>query len=149
MDGADRQNLEAKIEARYRTMRILWAALFAAVLLYALLGFIIHPPAETVTGGEGTTLLAALFAAGISLVIVSFFVKKAFLARAAAEQRVELVQTGYIVALTLCDGAALLGLLALFITLHTYSYLLFAVGAAGMLLHHPRREHLLAASYKK
>ena len=55
------------------------------------------------------------------------------------------MQAGFILALALCEVAALMGMVALFVTLSKYAYLLFALGALGMLLHFPRREQVEAA----
>ncbi len=37
----------ANVEKRLRVMRVIWAALFASVGLYALLAFLSKPPTET------------------------------------------------------------------------------------------------------
>ena len=147
MTETDKSGKTVKIEVRYRIMTVLWVSFLVTMLVFALVAFLIQPP-EVAAGGDNTTLVTVLFAMGISTVIASFVVKKIFLTRAANEQRVEMVQTGLIVALVLCEMAGIFGLLAHFATHHPYSYLLFAVGALGMLLHFPRRAHLLAASYR-
>ena len=58
------------------------------------------------------------------------------------------MQTGFILAMVLCEVAALMGLAALFVTLSNYAYLLFALGALGQALHFPRREEVMSAYYK-
>ena len=96
---------------------------------------------------RGTLLLVLAFAA-LSAVAASFFVKNGLLLKATREQRRETAQVAYVVAFALSESAALLGFVALLITNSTYSYLLFALGVVGILLHKPRLDHLAAASYK-
>ena len=57
-------------------------------------------------------------------------------------------QTGFIIATALCEAAGLLGFVGIFVTHNREAYLLFAIGALGLLLHFPRRDQL-AAAYRK
>jgi len=82
------------------------------------------------------------------LTVASLFVKSALLLKADREQRPELTLTAYVVAFALSESAAIFGVIALFITGSTYSYLLVALGFVGVLLHKPGRDHFAAASYK-
>jgi hypothetical protein len=86
---------------------------------------------------------------GTFTVIVSTAIKQRFLAQSGDQQRLELVQTGYIVGFALCEFAALFGLLDRMVTGNRYYYVLFVIALIGMALHWPRRDHLLAASYKR
>ncbi|HEV2764372.1 MAG TPA: hypothetical protein VGV38_15435, partial [Pyrinomonadaceae bacterium] len=70
------------------------------------------------------------------------------LLKATREQRPDLTLTAYVVAFALAESAALFGLIALFVTGSTYSYLLLALGFFGVLLHRPGRDHFAAATYK-
>ena len=45
-----------------------------------------------------------------------------------------------IMALALCEAAALFGVVAWFMTGWSRSYIFFGMGLAGILLHYPRRE---------
>ena len=83
------------------------------------------------------------------MVVISFVVKRIFLAQSVERQELRLVQTGLIVALVMCETSAIFGLVDLFATGHRYYFLLMIVGALGILAHFPRRDHLLAATYKK
>lgn len=146
----------ANVEERLRVMRVIWAALFASVGLYALLAFLIKPPTETERIALGAAsppdqsplLLVFLFVAGFTMVVISFVAQQSMLSRAVREQRPDLVQSSMIVALVLCETTGLFGLLGLFLSDNRYLYLLFVVSAAGILMHFPRREHLLAASFR-
>jgi hypothetical protein len=93
-------------------------------------------------------LFVVLLALALSTIIVSFPVKNRYLTRAAEQQKVELVQPAYAVALALCEVSALLGLVDFFLTGNRYYYILFILAACGQLLHFPRREHLINASFK-
>jgi hypothetical protein len=49
-------------------------------------------------------------------------------------------RTAHIVALVLCDAAAVLGVVLQFITDSPRDQLIVAIGVAGLLLHYPKRE---------
>jgi NADH:ubiquinone oxidoreductase subunit 2 (subunit N) len=147
MQPIERDDLEAKIDARFRVMLILWFALLSSVVVYFLVSLVIQRPNGD--DGENRTLTFVLTVAGTFTVIVSTALKQRFLARSVDQQRLELVQTGYIVALALCEFAALLGLVDRMVTGNRYYYVLFVIALIGMALHWPRRDHLLAASYKR
>ncbi|HEX5708001.1 MAG TPA: hypothetical protein VFX96_11935 [Pyrinomonadaceae bacterium] len=141
------------VEKRLRTMRILWAVFLWNVFLFVLLVYVAADDERAESGAgpapEGIpTLLAVLFAIGLASVALSFVLKPRYFRQAVDEQKPEHVQTGLIVALVLCEVAALLGVVAMFVIGHRYGYLLFALAAVGQMLHYPRREQLLAASYK-
>ena len=146
MRPADPQSAQARVEARYRVMIILWGAFLMSLGVYALVAYVV-PPMET-GGGDDSPLFWIFAALGVSTVAISFVLKSKLLAQAADKQRPDLVQSGLVIALALCETAAIFGLLSYFITRERYSYLLFIVAALGMLLHMPRREHLHAASFK-
>lgn len=141
---------QATVEQRLQTMRVLCIAFLANIGLFALLGYITGPSAasEGDAGANFSNLLIAFFALGVVSVAASFAVRPAFQARAEREQNLNLVQQGLIIALVMCEAAALLGLIGLFIDGNRYAYLLFVVAALGDIMHFPRREQLLAASYK-
>jgi hypothetical protein len=46
------------------------------------------------------------------------------------------------------EVAALLGLLDFFLTTDRYYYVLLIIAALGLLLHFPRREHVVNAAFK-
>ena len=147
---------DARAEARLRVMRILWVAFLASVGLYALVAYLANPLSDVerarIQGDPAPagvpTVLVALFALGVALVVASFVLKQAFAKRAAARQLPDAFQTGFILALALCESAALFGLVGLFVTGNRYAYALLAFGALGIALHFPRREQLLAAYFK-
>jgi F0F1-type ATP synthase membrane subunit c/vacuolar-type H+-ATPase subunit K len=143
----------ASPEVRLRTMRILWAFFLVTVGLYALVGYLADPLTDVQRrelGVDGPAwLLPILVLLGVAAVLASIVVKRAFARRAEAERRPEHLQTGMIVALVLCEMAALFGLAGLFAAGDRYAYVLFGVGAVGMLLHFPSRDRLLAAAPRR
>ena len=134
-----------KIELRLRTMRILWIALLFSIVMYYVYTMVVGRPENA---APNDTIFLVSVAVGFVTIILSFVIKNKALANAATQQKVELVQPGYIVAWALCEVSALLGMLVFFATSSRYYYLLFILGALAQLVHFPRREHLLNASFK-
>jgi hypothetical protein len=136
--------------ARLRTLRILWVVFLINIGLFVLICRVAAPTYDETAVGDGglPTLLLALFALGFSAVAASFFVKPGFYRRAAERQEPAQLQTGFVLALVLCETAALFGVVGVFVTRSDYAYVLFALGALGQLLHFPRREQVLSAYYK-
>jgi F0F1-type ATP synthase membrane subunit c/vacuolar-type H+-ATPase subunit K len=146
----NRPAADAGPNVRLRTMRILWAVFLACIVQFFLVGWFTRPEADVPTTGGSNPMPLLYGAAVLGLVAVSasFAVKGTFYRRAAERQEPARMQTGFILALLLCEVAAMLGLVALFVTLSGYSHLLLALGALGQLLHFPRREEVLSAYYK-
>ena len=138
-------NQQATLDMRYRTMVILWFALFLSIPMFFLLTVLI-PRSEEVAGNKFLNFLLA----GVATfaVVVSYFIKKRFLERSVTEQNIALVQTGMIIAASLTEVAAILGMLDYLLTGNRGYYLLMIIAVVGSLLNFPRRRHLLEASYK-
>ena len=134
-----------KIELRLRTMRILWIALLLSIVMYYVYTLVVGRPESAATND---TIFLVSVAVSFVTIVLSFVIKNKAVANAATQQKVELVQPGYIVAWALCEVSALLGMLLFFATSNRYYYGLFILGAVGQLSHCPRREHLLNASFK-
>jgi amino acid permease len=141
---------EASPESQLRVMRILWVVFLITISLFVLVTYVSRPDDETIAemGGGNTTLLFVLAAVALSSVVASFVLKATFYKRAAEQRQPAVLQTGFIVAMVMCEAAVLLGLVGVFITWNDYAYLLFALGALGEALHFPRREQVLSAYYK-
>jgi hypothetical protein len=152
------QKQNASADARLLSLQIIWAAMLGSVFLYAVLGFVLSPPAFSVralgfTGEEPsvlpTTLAILLYMAGLlALVLVAPRVLRSFLRRAESEQNPALVQTGFILAFAACEAGALVGLVILFMVRSWVAFMLMAGGALMIALMRPKREHVEAASYK-
>jgi hypothetical protein len=129
------------IDQRYRTLIILWFGIFMSLVIY--LVFIHFLPAKVVPNQKLTLLLNSL---GLIPVATSFLIKQVLLGRAIESQAVQQVHAAYIIAWALCEIAGLLAFIDSRVTGSPYYYLGFAVGGLGLLLHFPRKQHLLEAS---
>lgn len=136
-------------EVHLRTMRILWGAFLVCVGLFVLVTRFTGQadvPAEVSRGVD--PLLYVLGVMALVAVAASFFMKGIFYGRAAQHQQPILMQAGFTIAMALCESGVLMGLVGIFVTRNDAAYLLFALGALGMLLHFPRRAQVEAAYYK-
>lgn len=147
---SNQSGADAGLDVRLRTMRILWVVFLVTIGLYALVTVFARPSQEILSERrqENPPLLLALGALGLSLVVLSFVIKRLYYRKAAEQLSPPQFQTGFIIAEVLCESCALFGLLGLFITWNDYAYALFVLGALGQLLHFPQRDQL-AAAYKK
>jgi len=139
------QNDPNKIELRLRTMRTLWIALLVSIVMYYIFTIVVGRPPNAPPNDK---LFLICVAVGVLTIVLSFVIKNKGLANAATQQKIELVQPAYILAWALCEVSALLGMMVFFATNNRYYYGLFILGALGQLVHAPRRDHLLNASYK-
>jgi len=127
----------------------LWVGLFLSFGGFFLVTLFTTPETSSEPGQAPNKLLVVTSSAVASfLVILSFAVKRKLLERSVEKQDVGLVQKALIVASVMCEGCIWIGVLQHFLLGNREYYLLFLVAAIGMLLHFPRRDHLLAATYK-
>lgn len=136
---------QANLEKLYRTMVILWFALFGSIVMFLFLAVLIAPETER----PNTVMTIAFMTIGALAVIASYIVKQRFLEQAVEKQNVTLIQTGTIIAAALSEVAAMFGLMDRLITGSNFFYVFFIIAVIGSVLNFPRRDHLLAASYKK
>jgi hypothetical protein len=142
MSAPDKLNLDA----RYRTMLILWLALMMSVVMYFVTTQVVNPSTD-LPYADG--LLSWLFACvGIFSAVVSFVVRSHFLNRAVEKQDMSLVQTALVIGCAFCEVPALLGMVERFMFSGRNYIFLLAISFVSMALHFPRRASLLAASYK-
>jgi len=133
------------IDARYRTLLILWFAICMSVLMFMVLTRL--APVAAV-GNRNLTL--ALNSMGLLPVALSFLLKQRALAKSVATQRLDLVQSAYVLSFALCESSALLGLVDHFTTGSRYSYFAFVIAGIGLLLHFPQKQNLVnASSYRQ
>lgn len=133
------------VELRHRNILIIWAAILMTIPMYFLVIWMSPVP----TDPEKSTLMLMLSGLSIVPVAISFLVKRKLLAKSAELQKLELVQQAYVVAFALCEIAVLLGLLIHFLAGSPYYFAAIAIGALGILLHFPRKQHLLDATFKR
>ena len=132
------------IDARYRTMLILWSGQIGSVVMF----FVVSQLVTVINRDENNLLSFVLAGLGSFSAITSFVVKSKLLERSVEKQDPALVQTAYTVACALCEVPALLGIVERFILPGRDYLLLFFISAFAMALHFPRKTNLLAASYK-
>lgn len=140
--ATDPQN---NVEITLRKLRVLWLGGLASLAGFFLLTLFTARPDNL---EPNDTLFLVFVGVALTTTLASFFVKKQFFKRAEQQQQVELVQQGFIVAAMLTEAAALLGVLDFFVSGDRYYYVLFIIAACGQLLHFPRREPVLHATYK-
>jgi hypothetical protein len=126
-------------------MRTLWIAMFFSVGLYYAFTLFVGRSEKLTPNSRVSLVLAGV---AVLTTLISFPIKNRLLTRAVEQQQASLVQQGYIVTWALSEVAALLGVLDFFSTGDRYYYILFLIAACGFLLHFPRREHVINASFK-
>ena len=146
-------NQNQNVEQSYRTLIILWFALLnSQVLLLAALYFakptIFEFDFSKSLLGENAAMVIVLAILAVSTFLLSFVLRSRFINQAIAEQKMALVQTALIVGCALCEASSLFGLVLAFAFSYQYFFLWFVFGILGMVLHFPRRENLIAASYR-
>jgi hypothetical protein len=135
---------QPNIEMRYRTILILWFAIVMSVLMFLVLTQL------TANRGTGDLKLSLILnSAGIVPLGMSFLLKQRILQQAVAKQRLDLVQVAYVLAFALCEMPAVLGLMDHFLSGSSYYFIGFVFAGLGLMLHFPRKQHLLDASQQQ
>jgi hypothetical protein len=148
------RNQNIKIEQAYQTLVIIWAALFMSQILFLVLIYFVKPEVfrfdfSKPLLGQNTILVIVLALLAVSNFGLSFIFKRKYLDKAISEQMAGPVQTAMILGCALCESISLFGLLLVFLEGYQYFFLFFALAILGFILHFPRRENLIAASYKR
>jgi hypothetical protein len=144
--STDQNNSQPNIEPRMRTMRTVWLAMILSIGMYYVFCLVNGRP----EGREpNNTLFLVLVAASLFTTLISFLIKGQLLNRAIEQQDVQQVQQAYVIVWAITEVGALLGMIDFFVTGDRYYYLMFIIAACGQLLHFPRREHVLNASFKR
>lgn len=146
MQPSDQNELQTKIDLRMRTLRTLWLAMILNVVILFVMTLVAWTRDPDVP--QNNVLSLSFVMAGLMATLVAVIVKQKILTQAAEQQRVDLVQQGYVVGWAITEVAAFLGLFDFFRTSNPYYYLLFIVAACGQLYSFPRRQHMLDACYK-
>ena len=127
-------------------MRTIWTAMLMSIGFYYAFTFFRARPEHV---EPNNTLFLVLVGIALSTTLISFPIKNKLISQAIEQQHVPLVQQSYIVAWALSEIPALLGLVDFFLTGSRYFYALFFIAVFAQLLHFPRREHVINASFKK
>ena len=135
-------------------MAIIWFAMLASQMLLLMVLFFAKPEAfqfdfSKSPLGENPMMTMMFAVLAISNLGLSFVFKRKYLNQAITEQKPALVQTAMILGCALCESISLFGLVLAFAFSYQYFFLWFALGIVGTILHFPKRENLIAASYKK
>lgn len=144
MQPPTQNNSQQDLDLRVRTMRTLWLALMASVGMYLLFTLIVGRPANL---QSNSTLSLALLGVTVLITLLSFFVRKWLVSKAVARRQVPMVQQAYIATWALAEIGGLLGMLDFFATSDRYYYVFFLIAVGAQLLHFPRREDVVNASY--
>ncbi|HWP56096.1 MAG TPA: hypothetical protein VN476_18330 [Pyrinomonadaceae bacterium] len=130
------------IEERHRTLLILWFAIcMSLTIMYFAFIYL-----ATVTPAPNPKLTLLLNTVGLIPVAASFLIKQILLEKAVTAQQMQQVHSAYVISFALCEVSGLLALLDYRLTGSKYYYLGFAIGGIGLLLHFPRKQHLVDAS---
>lgn len=145
---------KSNVEAQYKTMVIIWAALLMSQVMFVLMLFLTKPNlfkfdfSKPMAGVSGAMVIGFAVAA-LTAVGFSFAFRKRLNERAVAAQDTGQVQSGLIIALALCEASSLFGLALAFAFDYQYFFLWIGLGVVGMILHFPKRDELHAASFRK
>jgi hypothetical protein len=142
----DQNDVPDNVEVRMRTMRTLWLAMLMSIVMYYVFTLFAGRPPDL---APNNTLFLVLVSAAVLTTLISFPIKHWLVNKAIDQQQVQMVQQGYIVAWAVTEIGALLGLLDFFMTGDRYYYVTFIIAACGQILHSPKREHLVNASFKR
>ena len=135
---------QTNVEAQHRTLLILWTFLFMSVIGFLLFAVLVPSDAT----GDKTVISIVLIALAFSNVSLSFTFKSTLLKRSIGSQDLQLVLRAYLVVLMICESAALFGVISHFVTGSASSYVAFGLGIIGILLHFPRKKHLLDVFFR-
>jgi len=123
-------------ETDYRRRLALWMAMVFSIMMY----YVVIQRVTPVNPQENARLVAAMLAASIALVVTSFVVKPRLQGRTDQPNAAARTRAADIIALALCEAAALFGVVVWFMTAWSRTYIFFGVGLAGILLHYPKRQ---------
>lgn len=143
-----------KSEDTYKTLVILWFALLMSQIMFLVVIFFTKPEVfrfdfSKPILGENAVIVIVFAVLALANFGLAFVMKKRSYEQSVAEQKVALVQTGLIIACALCEAISLLGMVLAFAFSYQYFFLWFALGILGIILHFPRRDDVIAASYKR
>ena len=145
MDMPSPQDLQHQIEQRLRTIRVLWFGLFTSLVMFYVFSLVKEPSRDV---EPNSTLTLIFTAVALMAIPLSFVVKSIILKQSVEQQRPELVQQAYIIALAINEVGALLGLLDYLSNIAPYYFVPMIIAACGELLHFPQRQHVIDASFK-
>lgn len=134
-------------------LTIIWLALLVSQTMLLVVIFFAKPEVfrfdlSKSPLGENPMMTIMFAFLAISNLVLSFVFSGKYLNQAIAEQKPALVQTAMILGCALCEAVSLFGVVLAFAFSYQYFFLWFALGIIGTILHFPKRDNLIAASYK-
>ncbi len=148
------ENNKTNIGQFYQTLIVLWFVLFVSQFLFLVVLYFIKPElfsfdfSQPLLPGKFAIIVGIFALVAITNLAVSFLIRKKYLDQAVAEQNIHFVQTALITGCALCESVSLFGLMLAFVANYQYFFLWFILGIAAMIFHFPKRDNLIAASYK-
>lgn len=148
------ENQKINVEQMYRGLLMIWFALVFSQFLFLLIAYIVKPNLFRFEFnqpflGENTIIVLIFILVAFTNIAISFFLRKKYAAQAVAEQNVSYVQTAMIAGCALCEAVSIFGLMLAFVADYQYFFLWSILGIGATLFHFPRRDELIAATYKK
>lgn len=149
-----RQTEKVSVEAFYKNLAIVWFALFVTQFIFMAVVYFKEPTLfkfdfSKPLLGEYSMIIIIFAIAAVFNLIISFALKKKFLAQSVKDQNIQFVKTAMIVGCAMCEVVSLLGLMLAFVAQYQYFFIWIAIAAVGMIFHFPSRNALIDASYKK
>ncbi|MBX5477505.1 MAG: hypothetical protein IRZ19_00405 [Pyrinomonas methylaliphatogenes] len=141
MDSLQPDRQAKVVERNLKILLLLWLIFLGSIALYAIMLWLIERRGSAREEGR-LTLNWLLCFMGLVSVASSVIVKRVLLALAVARRKIWQVVRAYIIAFALCEAAAIFGVVVFFLTRDRLAYLMFALAAAAIAAHYPRREHL-------
>jgi F0F1-type ATP synthase membrane subunit c/vacuolar-type H+-ATPase subunit K len=135
-------HIEARVEARHRTLLFLWFGILMSMSLF--LGLTMFVPNQNPE--PNSTLSFVFIGLAFMGVMGSILIKRRVVQSAIEKRDSAMLQTGYILGFALCESAALWGVIDHFVAGSRYYYFSFVLGLLGMLKHFPKKDHVRAAT---
>ena len=116
--------------AQYQSLVVIWAAILTSQIMFLVVLFVTKKELfefrfdQPVTGQSGSMILGFAVVA-LTCVGFSFAFKRRFFERAVEQQEPNLIQTGTIIALALCEASSLIGLCLAFAFDYQYFFAWF------------------------
>ncbi len=123
--------LKPRVERRFHI--IIWAAFLVSIAVYYVVMRLVRPASPL----NDLNVALVLNAVAVVLVGLSFLAKRRMSFRAAKSTSQQAQPFALIIPLAMCDAAALLGLIAWFLTASPLSYYPLLFGFGGVGLHFP------------
>lgn len=141
MSGPESGN---NVDARYRIILVVWFGILMSIGFIVLLTALIERPQNE----KNNVLMIVLYGVSTLLIFASIVPKHKLLEQAVQKQQPQLVQTAYIITFSMVEVISLCGLMLYMATPDRTYYVSFISSVVLMLLHFPRRRHLMAATFK-